>query len=286
MTGAVERALSRHAVEGRALLGDPVEPARTPGAEPRRNLAAPCHRGDVIRNGKLPVVVVRVEWRGESWAVMFRKLVDRGRKISVTPTPATTFLQPEYQATVLGRWEGDLAPGSPGTLVEPSAEQGATVPASNPKAPSGARPARKGKENHTMATVTRSKKGTKPAAKSAAKKAPASRASKFNPSEAEVKKIAKRLRDGEKMNDIKATYGLSNGQPVRKALLDAGFDSKGNENPDGLSAREARARAAAAAAKNKPAKKPAAKKQAAKPAAKPSATKAKVTRRARKADPS
>lgn len=97
----------------------------------------------------------------------------------------------------------------------------------------------------TMATITRKKAATKTAPKSAPKAAPketaksnGSKAAKFNPTPAEVKEIAKRLQAGTKMNEIKAEHGLSNGQAVRKALVAAGFDSKGAPNPQGLSARE------------------------------------------------
>jgi hypothetical protein len=61
---------------------------------------------------------------------------------------------------------------------------------------------------------------------------------KLELSEADVKAIAKRLRDGEKMQDIWQPMGLSTGQGIRKALVEHGFDSKGRPNPDGLSARE------------------------------------------------
>lgn len=66
------------------------------------------------------------------------------------------------------------------------------------------------------------------------------RAPKFAPTVADVKAIAKRLRDGEKFSDVRDSFGLSNGQPVRRALYAAGFDTKGKPNPDGKTARELR----------------------------------------------
>ena len=116
-----------------------------------------------------------------------------------------------------------------------------------------------------MATVTR--KGSKSKTAGMGKAAPAKtetaasptpKRAKFAPSKAEVVKIAERLRAGAKMNEIKEEHGLSNGQPVRKALLEHGFDSKGNKNPEGLTAREAQAaRRAAAPAETPKAKTPA-----------------------------
>lgn len=102
-----------------------------------------------------------------------------------------------------------------------------------------------------MATVTRKGSKTKATGKAKAAPAPTTEATpkraKFAPSKAEVVKIAERLRSGVKMNEIKQENGLSNGQPVRKALLEHGFDSKGNKNPEGLTAREAQAARRAAA---------------------------------------
>ena len=95
-----------------------------------------------------------------------------------------------------------------------------------------------------MATVTRkgnktaTTKGNKPAA---TKATPKPSKAKFAPSKAEVTTIAKRLREGAKMNELKAEFGLSNGQPIRNALREHGFDSKGNTNPEGLTARELQA---------------------------------------------
>lgn len=124
-----------------------------------------------------------------------------------------------------------------------------------------------------MATVTR-KSGKKTAAKKSepAKEAPARRA-KFAPTAAEVKAIAEQLRGGAKMNDIKAELGLNNGQPIRNALREHGFDSKGNKNPEGLSARELQAQRRAGEGD---APKSSAKKSSAKATTRKRATKAKV----------
>lgn len=92
------------------------------------------------------------------------------------------------------------------------------------------------------------------------------RAPKFAPTAADVKAIAKRLRDGEKFSDVRDSFDLSNGQPVRRALYAAGFDTKGKSNPDGKTAREQRANGSAPKATTpaepqaqpaKPARKPA-----------------------------
>jgi len=69
---------------------------------------------------------------------------------------------------------------------------------------------------------------------------------KFELSKQEVAAIAKQLRDGARFKDVRDAHGLSNGQPLRRALYAAGFDTKGAKNPDGLTARELRARTAAA----------------------------------------
>lgn len=65
-------------------------------------------------------------------------------------------------------------------------------------------------------------------------------------SEQEVQAIAKHLREGAKSKDVRDAHGPANGQPIRRALYAAGFDTKGDKNPDGLTARELRARSAAA----------------------------------------
>lgn len=120
-----------------------------------------------------------------------------------------------------------------------------------------------------MATITRKKSGGAKKA-TAAKKATSnggqkSRA-KFSPTKQDVTAIAKRLRDGTKMNEIKADLGLSNGQPIRNALLEHGFDSKGRKNTSGKTARELQAEARKSAPAKKAAKKSPAKKAAAKKA--------------------
>jgi hypothetical protein len=102
----------------------------------------------------------------------------------------------------------------------------------------------KSKEDNSMATKTskRSTKSTTPKATAKAETTPKTRgrAPKFAPTAADVKAIAKRLRDGEKFSDVRDSFDLSNGQPVRRALYAAGFDTKGKANPDGKTARELR----------------------------------------------
>ncbi len=101
------------------------------------------------------------------------------------------------------------------------------------------------------------------------------RAPKFAPTAADVKAIAKRLRDGEKFSDVRDSFDLSNGQPVRRALYAAGFDTKGKPNPDGKTARELRTNGSAPKAATpaepqaqpaKPARKPAKGRRKAQPA--------------------
>lgn len=137
------------------------------------------------------------------------------------------------------------------------------------------------KEDTSMATKTskRSTKSTTPKATAKAETTPKTRgrAPKFAPTAADVKAIAKRLRDGEKFSDVRDSFDLSNGQPVRRALYAAGFDTKGKSNPDGKTAREQRANGSTPKAS---------KAKASKATPKAKATKTTTKRRATKADPS
>lgn len=54
--------------------------------------------------------------------------------------------------------------------------------------------------------------------------------------------LAKRLRSGETMKSIREEYGHSDGSKVRAALRAHGFGSKGQDNPDGLTPTEWRAK--------------------------------------------
>jgi hypothetical protein len=202
-------------------------------------------RGDVVAlpGSSRRFVVSRVERIGDplvkgfTWGVSLLRIAgpkdDRRLDLPSYTTSPTTL-------PVLGVWEGLIEEGAPGRVCAVPSDTAGTVPHDNRGEQPHDEPT--GSEGEaTMATVkTKAKKATttaKKATTTAAKKA-TGRKPKFAPSKAEVTDIAKRLREGAKMNDIKAEHGLSNGQPVRKALLEHGFDSKGNKNPEGKTARE------------------------------------------------
>lgn len=209
------------------------------GGSGRPAIAENLRRGDVIRNphkrnSRVRVKAVKVDRRANTVLIDFIELRKDG---SGTEREGNTTMRTWDRAPVL--------PSAGGSINPPSDNHTTTGEA------------RSEEEGSQMATVTRKKAAKKATAKTTTKatsEAKPSRA-KFAPTKAEVEGIAKSLRDGTKMNEIKAQFGLSNGQPVRKALLEHGFDSKGNKNPEGLSARELQARRAAEAAKAKPAAK-------------------------------
>lgn len=100
----------------------------------------------------------------------------------------------------------------------------------------------------TMPTRTR-----KPKAKAAPAKAEATKAAPaksngaaakpaFTLNKTQAKAIAKRLRDGDTMKEIREEFGHSDGSKVRAALREHGFGSKGQDNPEGLTPTEWRAK--------------------------------------------
>jgi hypothetical protein len=97
-------------------------------------------------------------------------------------------------------------------------------------------------EEATMARKPRST-ATKPAAtKPAASKPATNGRTAFSLTKTQAKEIAKRLRNGDTMKDIRTEFGHSDGSKVRAALREHGFGSKGQDNPDGLTPTEWRAK--------------------------------------------
>lgn len=224
--GAFARVLDKY---GSSAVAEPPQPRKGYNG---------ARRGDIVRVsskatalGRRYVVANVSRIAGSGWG--YDLLALQGREDSRLSTLSyTTSIRP---LPALGRWTGAIAEGARGT-VEPctSDKAGTTSADQTNNAPAGRREAK-------MATVTRKgTKSSKPAKTKPAATAKVSKA-KFAPTKAEVVAIAKRLREGAKMNEIKAEVGVSNGQPIRNALREHGFDSKGHTNPEGLTARELQA---------------------------------------------
>lgn len=86
----------------------------------------------------------------------------------------------------------------------------------------GSKPADAAKSNGRGTTAT------KAADKPKGERKPNAKVTKIN---AEVEKIAKALQGGKKMKEMKAQYDVSDDGPIRVALYNAGYDSKGATLP-------------------------------------------------------
>lgn len=213
---------------------------------------------------------------GSQVSIHFRKLL----RDELSKTDEVAFIDRDALVHVFREGDRINDPSAPSSTVHNDSEQ-----------PTG-RSTTEGEA--TVATITRSnaKKpaakpaAKKPAAKTAAKPAATARTPKFNPDVAAVRAMAKRLREkSATMSDLKTENGLSNGQPIRNALYAAGFDSKGNENPEGKTARQLSAERASTAPA-KPAAKRAAKTATTDEPATPKASGKRTAKRAVKANPS
>lgn len=84
-----------------------------------------------------------------------------------------------------------------------------------------------------MAKVTRSKSKATASAKAKPKAASKTKSESTRRTAADidalVPEFVSMLQDGAKMQEVKAKFGFTNGQPIRAALRRAGFDSKGQK---------------------------------------------------------
>lgn len=128
------------------------------------------------------------------------------------------------------------------------------------------------KKEGTMPRKPKSATATKAAATTTATEATATasngkpKAPAFTLTKAQANAVAKRLREGTTMKEIREEYGHSDGSKVRAALRAHGIGSKGQSNPDGLTPTEWNALHGSPAATKAKATKPSTKAKASKPA--------------------
>lgn len=251
-SSARERALRAAAAAAGAAFEEDAEPAGPDLSNPRvrslfrkkvANLAA--GRGDVIKIGKHRAVVLTIDWRDPSWALSYRLLIEKGSRLSTGDAGITFQTFNASPPEKIGRWIGDLEPGSRGYVGDPVPSDG---PRSTEQTRTTTNASKEAKEDATMATVvkrstkkgstaakggTASKKGGT-AAKSTTKTTTAKAGGGSRRTQADVDalvpKFRRHLQGGGTMRALKQEFGFSDDGPIRSALYRAGFDSKGAEH--------------------------------------------------------
>jgi hypothetical protein len=168
--------------------------------------------------------------------------------------------EPVRVARALGTGMGQLEISQ--ALMERVARETGTTTTRRTRAKTTAEPAENTnqQEEATMARKPTTKTAAKPAkAKPAASSNGRTKAATFTLSQRDAKAIAKRLREGTTMKEIREEFGHSDGSKVREALRQHGIGSKGQPNPDKLTPTEWRAKYGNGEGDAKPARKRAAK---------------------------
>lgn len=173
--------------------------------------------GDVIKLGKHKVVVDRVEWRGESWAVSYFRVIGKGSRLG---TAGEAFLSPLMDVKKLGRWYRHVGEGYTGFIESHSS----TIQDQTTRAANGAKEA-------VMPTVVKrssksgstAKASTKPKASSNGKRTQAD-------VDRLVPDLVKARKAGTSMRDLKAQHGFSDDGPLRAAMFRKGYNSDGSKH--------------------------------------------------------
>jgi hypothetical protein len=206
--------------------------------KPTANLAAGPH--DVIMIGHLRTVVRRVDWADGVWAVEHLYTVDKGRALTQA-NPVITHYLPAAAPSPIGRWSGDLEPGSPGAVETLDPSDGSATSTSSTKGAESATNQREAtmatatKKSAAKRTVVRRSGAKSTAAKSnAAAKPAATKETSNRRSQADidtmVPQFLEAVKSGSTMRAIKQQFGFSDDGPIRAALYRAGYDSKGAEH--------------------------------------------------------